>query len=145
MVNKRGAELSLNFIIIAAIVLVVLIVAILFFTGSTGTILKKQAETGKMSEQEYGIAVAKCRLACATKDQSTFDNPVFSSSLINNGKTKCDDLTEYYGKGGFELLCLGKCYGGTGADKKSGALCSIYTSKDDCPAGCVWSINQPTA
>ncbi len=137
MVNKRGAELSLNFIIIAAIVLVVLIVAILFFTGSTGTILKKQAETGKMSEQEYGIAVAKCRLACATKDQSTFENPTFTSSLINNGITKCIELAEFKEQGTFADICLGKCVS-EDTTKKSNALCSIYSSKDDCTDGCKW-------
>ncbi len=56
MHNKKGAELTLNTIIIAVIVLIVLVVMVLIFTG-------KIRETGKgITEVEQSIDAGKCEI-----------------------------------------------------------------------------------
>ncbi|MEK6863929.1 MAG: hypothetical protein AABX27_01440 [Nanoarchaeota archaeon] len=133
MVNKKGAEMSLNFIIIAAIVLVVLIVAILFFTGGASKLIGQQKEVQVMSEQERGLALATCKFACTMKDKDKYNNPSFSESVVKAGLTNCAAFTEL---GAYEVACLKEC---KKDDDDSTAVCNGL-AEGDCEriTGCSW-------
>lgn len=141
MINKKGTELSLNFIIIAAIVLVVLIVAILFFTGGASKLIGEQKEVQRMSEQERSLAVASCKFACTMKDESKFNNPGFSETVTKAGFSKCADFLEIKAMGTtFGEACNSKCVKtGTGDER-----CTDANTKEDCKPTtvCTW---QPKA
>ncbi|MDD4877818.1 MAG: hypothetical protein PHO02_02150 [Candidatus Nanoarchaeia archaeon] len=139
MANRKGAELSLNFIIIAAIVLVVLIVAILFFTGGASKLIGEQKEIQRMSEQERSLALASCKFACTMKDESKFNNPGFSETVVSAGFSKCIDFPEIAEMGStFDMACNSECV------KTSGAIttnCGAASTKADCDAkgaDCKW-------
>jgi hypothetical protein len=133
MVNKKGAELSLNFIIIAAIVLVVLIVAILFFTGGASKLIGQQKEVQVMSEQERGLALATCQFACTVKDKAKWDSPGFTESVVKAGFDNCQKMVG----NNYEDECLKEC-------KKSSDISTASCNglvKDTCSTteGCVWA------
>ncbi|MFA5887769.1 MAG: hypothetical protein WC852_03605 [Candidatus Nanoarchaeia archaeon] len=135
MVNKKGTELSLNFIIIAAVVLVVLIVAILFFTGGASKLIGQQKEVQVMSEQERGLALATCQFACTTKDKAKYDNPSFSESVVKAGLANCAAFTEL--GGAYEIACLKECKKDS---ETSEAVCGGLTKGDcDRTTGCNWN------
>ncbi|MDI6737513.1 MAG: hypothetical protein QME12_03270 [Nanoarchaeota archaeon] len=139
MASKKGAELSLNFIIIAAIVLVVLIVAILFFTGGASKLIGEQKEVQRMSEQERSLAVASCKFACTMKDESKFNSPGFSDTVVKTGFNKCADFPEIAKMGAtFDLACNSEC---VKASVTSTVTCSDADTKTDCDAkgaDCNW-------
>lgn len=142
MINKKGTELSLNFIIIAAIVLVVLIVAILFFTGGASKLIGEQKEVQRMSEQERSLAVASCKFACTMKDESKFDNPGFSETVVKAGFSKCADFPEIKEMGAtFGDACNSECVKtGTGTER-----CTDATTKEDCKPTTVCTWKAKTA
>lgn len=140
MINKKGAELSLNFIIIAAIVLVVLIVAVLFFTGASGKLLKEKAEVTKLSTQEYALALNVCKFACLNQDRVKFDNPSFSQAVIDAGLTKCENFDEL---DTFENECQKECVNKPDVTLPEGtrAVSCSGMSKEDCETNsvqCSW-------
>lgn len=133
MINKKGAELSLNFIIIAAIVLVVLIVAILFFTGGASKLIGEQKQVQQMSEQEKGLAIATCNFACTVKDKAKYDTPGFSDTVVKAGFSKCDD---FEGFDSYENQCTKEC---KKASETSTANCAGLTKTEcDANAECTW-------
>ncbi len=134
MKNKKGAELSLNFIIIAAIVLVVLIVAILFFTGAGKKLIGEQAEVTKLSTQEYTLALAVCKSSCVAKSRAAYESPSFTESLVQAGYNNCADLKEL---DDFNTECLGSCEKSGETDKNCAAL-----SKENCKDSCEWKAGS---
>lgn len=142
MVNRKGAELSLNFIIIAAIVLVVLIVAILFFTGGASKLVGEQKQVQQMSEQERGLALATCQFACTMKDKNKFENPGFSETVVKAGFTRCMDFQEMKNIGSnFEEVCTMECLQKAGATVPANSpACSTFKTKSACPSEyCNWA------
>lgn len=140
MVNKKGTELSLNFIIIAAIVLVVLIVAILFFTGGASKLIGEQKEVQRMSEQERSLAVVSCKFACTMKDESKFNNPGFTETVTKAGFNKCTDFPEIGTDMGstFDIACNSEC---VKASDTITTNCAAANTKVDCDAkkpDCEW-------
>lgn len=130
MMHKKGAELSLNFIIIAAIVLVVLIVAVLFFTGAGKALMGEQAEITKLSTQEYNLALAVCKSSCMAKSRAAYENPSFTEALVKAGYNSCADLKEL---GDFNTVCLGSCEKSGETTKSCASL-----SREECKDGCEW-------
>jgi len=132
--NKRGAELTLNFIIIAALVLIVLIIAVLFFTGTTEKLFKKKVEITRLSVEERSLALAICRNACTFKDRSSFENPAFSEDVRNAGFQRCSDFPEL--AEGYDELCAKRCKA-----KTTDPTCVTLTNKNDCiaNANCEWA------
>ncbi|HII15101.1 MAG TPA: hypothetical protein HA362_02205 [Nanoarchaeota archaeon] len=138
MANKKGAELSLNFIIIAAIVLVVLIVAILFFTGASGKLLKQKAEVTKLSTQEYNLALTICRSSCSAKAEAAYDNPSFTEGLVKAGYTSCEDLVELEP---FADECSKSCKEPAGTPEAPvPAEGCTGKNRADCKAPCKWEL-----
>jgi len=142
MVNKKGTELSLNFIIIAAIVLVVLIVAILFFTGGASKLIGEQKQVQVMSEQERGLALASCKFACTMKDESKYNSPGFSESVVKAKLTDCEDFLELES---YTTECLSECKLSTGQTvPEDEPSCSSLDTKEKCngkSAYCTWGIS----
>lgn len=94
-------EVSLNFVIIAVLALVALIVIALFFTGAMSKIITKQSGVVKITDQELSLLEAGCQTYCSLCQQALFDNPPFEAS-IKNVYAKCSDLpkigSDYWGK-----------------------------------------------
>lgn len=77
--NKRGMDISLNFIILAVLALVALIVIALFFTGGLTNLFKQQEEVGSISAEKIALAKSKCQLYCTTDNYDSWNSPVFDS------------------------------------------------------------------
>jgi len=77
MNNKKGAELSMNVIVIAALVLVVLVVLIVIFSGKIGS---------------FGKGLNNCDSTCVTSssDCAEGSTPIFIYSCDSNGDGKAD-------------------------------------------------------
>jgi hypothetical protein len=136
MINKKGQGISLNFLIIAALALVTLIIIALFFTGGIQKIFKKQSDVVIASEQEISLARANCQFLCVTGVKTSYDNPPFTEPVIAAGYKNCETLL---GSGKtFDEVC-GKCITQLGATTT--ADCATKDTKSSCPAGCKWVPN----
>ncbi|MFC1728425.1 hypothetical protein ACFLZ7_03105 [Nanoarchaeota archaeon] len=82
--NKKGVELSMNVIIIAAIALLVLVVLSVIFLGRIGTF----GETASSCEAQGG----KCAIACGDSDYKTQDfstmNPTITCEDTSAGESR---------------------------------------------------------
>jgi len=126
--NKKGAELSLNFLIIAALALIVLILVVLFFTGGFEKIFTKTSEVTQLSTQERAIAEAICETACTLENKQGYNSPEFSGDIRAAGYNDCADL-------------LDKSYDDNCGSCSGGLTCILQSDKDDCDAeeGCTWT------
>jgi sensor histidine kinase regulating citrate/malate metabolism len=100
--NKRGMELSMNFIIIAALALVVLIVGAIFFMGGFKEITDSAKETTALSTQERSLAEATCKTACAFNSKSQWESPDFTEN-VKSQFADCDALMVSSTNGGLDL------------------------------------------
>ncbi|MEA3379222.1 MAG: hypothetical protein U9Q69_06355 [Nanoarchaeota archaeon] len=127
--NKKGMDISLNYIIIAVLAIIALIIIALFFTGGLTTLFKKQAEIAKASQQELALAKANCDFWCQTGAKENFENPPFSEAVRNAKFTSCTSFDEY---NNWIDDCASEC--------KGAAKCVIITDKAECSAssGCSW-------
>jgi len=132
--NKKGVEITLNFIVIAALVLIALIVAIIFFTGTSTVLFKKKGEiTQEQLRQELTMASQLCNGYCTFKNQAAFDNPGFSEALRASGYTMCRNLPEF--SAGYDELCAKSCKVAPGQTGSCSGL-----GRDECvrTPGCSW-------
>jgi hypothetical protein len=79
--NKKGMDLSLNFIILAVLGLISLIVIALFFTGGLNNLFKQTEDVGDVSAEKIALAAAECKLYCTTNNQESWDNPGLSEDI----------------------------------------------------------------
>ena len=92
--DKRGAELSLNFIILAILGVIVLIGIVFFFLGGAEFFAKKRTSTVVLTEQDRSLAEAACNLRCSIENQAKWDNPGFSDEFKVASRAKnCEELT----------------------------------------------------
>lgn len=135
MVYKRG-DISLNFIIIAILALIALIVIALFFTGGIAKLFGTEKEVAELTltPQMEALAKTQCELYCVNKDRDSYDSPRFSDALIEAGYSDCEGLL----KESFDVRCVTekKCQK---EDPASSAIC-IGTKEASCErvAGCIW-------
>jgi hypothetical protein len=74
MESKRGQGISLNFIVVAIIAALVLVIIIAFTIGGLGTSLSKIFQAGEQNEDsDVDLAKANCESACDTA--SVIDSP----------------------------------------------------------------------
>ena len=71
--NKKGVELSMNVIIIAAIALLVLVVLSVIFLGRIGAFGEKAASCAAQG--------GKCAVACGDADYGTADYPTMNPTI----------------------------------------------------------------
>ncbi|MFH1972837.1 MAG: hypothetical protein ABIJ18_05150 [archaeon] len=90
--NKKGMELSMNFIIIAALALIALIVIALIFTGGIEKIIGQQNQVLDLTTSERLLAEGSCQTACNAGSKGAWDNPDFPESLVDKGFDNCDNI-----------------------------------------------------
>ncbi len=78
--NKKGVEISMNVLIVAAIGLLVLVVLSIIFLGRIGTFGEKVGECG--------VQGGRCGIACGNADYNTLDYPKVNPLLT------CPDVAE---------------------------------------------------
>lgn len=138
MQAKKG-DLSINFIIVAALALIVLIAVALFFTGGIQKLFgtQKGAVGVTVDPQVRALAVQNCKLHCSLGNQDAYNNPNFPEDLKAKHANCASLLSEELGKPVTFLENCGSC-GGTSTDTTKS--CSGET-KTECSsvAGCTWS------
>lgn len=131
--NKKGVSLSMEFIIIAALALLALIVIALFFTGGAEKLFGKQkgAVGVTVDPQIKGLATSTCQLSCTLGNKDAYEHPNFPKEV----KAQFDNCEQLLGQS-FEDRC-GRC---VKSDELSEANCAGKDSKADCQAttGCKW-------
>jgi hypothetical protein len=95
--NKKGLDISLNFVIIAALALIALIVIALIFTGGIDRIIGEQEEVFTLSTQEIALAESTCKLACSTGSLTAWNNPDFTEDVATT-YADCDALFQDQGE-----------------------------------------------
>jgi hypothetical protein len=131
--NKKGQGLSLNFLIVAILAVIALVIVALYFTGGLEKMFSKQKDISALSTQELALAESVCKTACSVKSQTAYDAPKFSDAVKKAGFSKCSDLKNL---GTFEEDCM-SCEGKPTSGTKK---CSEFKKKSDCnAAGCIWS------
>lgn len=89
--EKRGAELSLNFIILAILGVIVLIGIVFFFLGGAEFFAKKEKGITVLSEQDLKVSEAACKLYCSLENKEKWDTPGFPEKVASSFK-QCEDL-----------------------------------------------------
>jgi len=92
LMNKKGFDISLNFVIIAALALIALIVIALVFTGGIDRIIGEQEDVFTLSTQEKALAESTCKLACSTGSEAAWNDPEFTEAVEIEYPTGCDGL-----------------------------------------------------
>jgi len=90
MINKKGMDISLNFIILAVLALIALIVIALFFTGGLTNLFKQTEEVGSVSAEKIALYASRCEFYCATGDKNSWDKPLFEEETLRD--KSCDTL-----------------------------------------------------
>ena len=73
MMNKKGVEISMNVLIVAAIGLLVLVVLSIMFLGRIGTVGEKL--------NDCAVQSGKCGVACGSADYGTQEYPNVNPTL----------------------------------------------------------------
>ena len=105
--NKKGMDISLNFIILAVLALIALIIIALFFTDGLTNLFKQQEDVGSISAEKTALYASKCKLYCTTNDQNSWDNPQFADESLKD-YSSCDEASEILGLEGY-TWSAGKC------------------------------------
>ena len=114
--NKKGMEISLNFVIIAVLALVALIVIALFFTGGMSRIIGKEKTVVELTEQDIALAESACKLSCTLCQKGQFDNPAVSQAMkdrfamtsTGDGALNCEEMPNV-GARYWDKNCRAKC------------------------------------
>ena len=94
ILNKKGMDISLNFVILAVLALIALILIALFFTGGLANLFGQTEDVGSISSEKIALYESKCNFYCTTQDESAWDEPHFPEEFKADGKTKCTDLVD---------------------------------------------------
>jgi len=105
MKDKRGAELSMNVIIIAIIVIIVLVVVVLFFTGGMASLTGKIKSIFGTQTIETSEAQLRCNTYCSNYESTqrnvyldnfcgkeTFDIDTNADGKVDKPDQTCSDL-----------------------------------------------------
>ena len=90
--NKKGMDISLNFIILAVLALIALIIIALFFTGGLTNLFKQQQDVGSISSEKVALYAAKCNLYCTTDDYYSWYHPQFAEESLATKNCETADL-----------------------------------------------------
>jgi hypothetical protein len=92
MMNKKGMDISLNFIILAVLALIALIVIALFFTGGLTNLFKQQSTVGDISADKIAYYASKCGLYCTTGDYNSWQHPMFAEEALKTKDCTASEL-----------------------------------------------------
>ncbi len=104
--NKKGMDISLNFIILAVLALIALIVIALFFTGGLTNLFSQQEDVGDISSEKMALYRSKCEFYCTTHDETSWKDPSFPDEMKAKYPSGCVDLMK--GIKTFETDCKEK-------------------------------------
>lgn len=92
--NKKG-DLSIQFIVMAALALIVLIIIAVYFMGGMKTLLGGQAETIQLTEQRKSVWKTQCNMFCSLGQADGFCDQAFQYDSDKDGQTDevwvCDE------------------------------------------------------
>ena len=93
ILNKKGMDISLNFIILAVLALIALIIIALFFTGGLTNLFKQTEEVGSISSEKIALFASKCEFYCTTEDENAWKNPDLPDEFTGTEYESCEKLT----------------------------------------------------
>lgn len=133
--SKRGAGISLNFIILAILALITLIVIALFFTGGIAKLFETEKDITELTltPQMENLAKSQCELYCANENKNSYEDPSFSEALMQ----KYDDCDDLLGKPFSDCVDTKTCQPEVAS---SDIECNMLTAKSSCEdkPGCAW-------
>jgi len=91
--NKKGMDISLNFVILAVLALIALILIALFFTGGLTELFKQTGQTGDISGEQIALAKAECNLYCTTDNEPSWNNPGLPEDVEKAFPGGCEEIT----------------------------------------------------
>src|SRR3989338_5358954 len=100
ILNKKGMDISLNFIILAVLALIALIIIALFFTGGLTNLFGQTEDVASISSEKVALYSSKCEFYCTTGNKDAWDRPDFPEDLIEGNIDECIDLV--YNKGWYK-------------------------------------------
>lgn len=89
-------DISLNFIILAVLALISLIIIALYFTGTLGDIFGQTKDIAAVSAQTQALYKTNCDRHCTFKDKDSWDHPAFPEVMTSNGIDSCDEFYRKY-------------------------------------------------
>jgi hypothetical protein len=98
--NKKGMDISLNFVILAVLALIALILVALFFTGGLTSLFADTEDVGDTSGEKLALYESECELYCTLGQQTSFEKVKY---IENEGQSNEKTYT-CTGEGGDEQL-----------------------------------------
>ena len=92
ILNKKGMDISLNFVILAVLALIALILIALFFTGGLTNLFGQTEEVGSISSEKVALYSSKCDFYCSTQDNTAWSNPQFPAD-VKAAYANCEEIT----------------------------------------------------
>lgn len=94
ILNKKGMDISLNFIILAVLALIALIIIALFFTGGLTNLFSQTEDVASISSEKIALFTSKCEFYCTTEDENAWKNPDLPEEMATNSAyDSCEELT----------------------------------------------------
>ena len=91
ILNKKGMDISLNFIILAVLALIALIIIALFFTGGLTNLFGQTEDVASISAEKIALYQSKCEFYCTTDDETAWTEPDFPED-VKAKYNSCTDL-----------------------------------------------------
>lgn len=92
--NKKGMDISLNFIILAVLALIALIIIALFFTGGLTNLFGQTEDVASISSEKIALFTSKCEFYCTTEDRNAWDHPDLPDEMkADPDYNTCEKLT----------------------------------------------------
>ena len=93
ILNKKGMDISLNFIILAVLALIALIIIALFFTGGLTNLFGQTEDVASISAEKVALYQSKCEFYCTTEDSSAWEDPDFPED-VKAKYADCEAITD---------------------------------------------------
>ena len=90
--DKKGMDISLNFIILAVLALIALIIIALFFTGGLTNLFSQVEDVGAISAEKISLYESKCSLYCTIASWNSWCNPDFPEEFAEQNIDNCNEL-----------------------------------------------------
>tara|TARA_Y100000310_G_C20689321_1_gene821171 strand:- start:1298 stop:1630 length:333 start_codon:yes stop_codon:yes gene_type:complete len=91
-INKKGMDISLNFVILAVLALIALILIALFFTGGLSNLFQQTEEVGDTDAQQIALAETECKTYCTLGTQNAYDKDFDEDEAESLGADNCEGL-----------------------------------------------------
>jgi hypothetical protein len=79
LLNKKGMDISLNFVILAVLALLALIIIALFFTGGLTALFEDTEEIGNTDGEKIAFYQSECELYCTLDQKASWESVTYKS------------------------------------------------------------------